>query len=125
QMPMQQMPYGGQQMPMQQMPYMGQQMPTGTMESPEDYGLEQYPTVGMAQDCGCGGPTFPTTAVNPYAGATTFPTAPVNPYAGAPGVYTPAYGGQMAQAPYMNPYGFGAGSVPAPRGFEESSEFDR
>ncbi|HLO11906.1 MAG TPA: SafA/ExsA family spore coat assembly protein [Pseudoneobacillus sp.] len=147
QMPMQQMPYGGDQMSMQQMPfgaqqmpfespqmpmqqmpfespqmpYGGQQMPLmqqgGNMESPEAMGMgsgmpfmSPHMSGPMNYDCGCGGPRFA-------------PKAPINPFnQGTPGVFTPPYGYQQAQPPFMNPYGYGP-AADSNRGFDESSEF--
>jgi morphogenetic protein associated with SpoVID len=129
QLPFDQQQFGGQQMPYQQ-PFGGPQMqfespqmplmPQGqgvNFESPEFMGMPGMPfnsphmaPGGFNYDCGCGGPKIQ-------------PKAPVNPYGqGTPGIYTPPYGAQMGQPPFMNPYGYGP-SADSNRGFDESSEF--
>jgi hypothetical protein len=86
----------------------------GYFESPEQMGMPfnspHMTPGGFNYDCGCGGPKIQ-------------PKAPVNPYGhGTPGVYTPPFGSQMGQPPFMNPYGYGT-SPDSDRGFDESSEF--
>ncbi|MFD2446199.1 SafA/ExsA family spore coat assembly protein [Bacillus sp. CGMCC 1.16607] len=118
QMPMQQMPFGGGQIPMQQMPFGYGQMPFQQIpqtehltESPDGMGMAQFSPhmsqAGFEYDCGCGGPKFPKAPINPYDQGTS-------------GVFTPQYGTQNVQPPYMNPYGFG--QVPGPRDFDDSSD---